>query len=118
MKHIFIAALILVIPISSANSASLLGCDTSSECRKKTTSASPYCCKGRTEKTCPIGWTVSGTTCTRSSTSGSDSYGYYTQAYGTCETTEKTCYTPSNKSTNSDGSPCLMGDTGNIGDII
>lgn len=97
-----------LIPISGADAAVVL-CQDSSSCLKFTTTAMPYCCKSGTAKTCPFGWTASGSTCTRASTTGSDTYGYYTQTYGTCAATKKQCYEASSNGYNSDGAACFKG---------
>lgn len=97
-----------LIPISGADAVVAM-CRDKSSCLKFTTTAMPYCCKSGTAKTCPSGWTASGSTCTRASTTGSDTYGYYTQTYGTCDATEEQCYENSSSSYNSDGTACYKG---------
>ncbi len=65
-----------------------------------------------TTKSCPTGWGLSGSTCTRSATNGSDSSGYYTQTYGTCNPKETSfaCYEISTTYTDSKQcAACLNG---------
>lgn len=53
-----------------------------------TCASGQFCCPNdnyMTSYSCPTGYTLSGTTCSRSATSGSDDTGYYTQNYGTCD---------------------------------
>lgn len=78
-----------------ANALALL-CNTNAKCG---TSLNPCCCptgETTTTYTCPTGWiyNISQKHCSRISTSGSDSTGYYTQTYGTCDGTPNTqaCY--------------------------
>lgn len=57
-----------------------------------------YCCPNNNYKltySCPSGWSLSETTCSRNSTTGSDDTGYYTQEYGSCTATssQQTCCT-------------------------
>lgn len=80
-------------------------CDNSTKCCQKTTKQ--FCCpNGTTETTysCPTFWTYisSSNICSRSSISSSDSTGYYTQNYGTCEPTATTaqCYSGADSSGN------------------
>ena len=79
-------------------------CATASQCLANTTASMPCCCPTGgtgvvTMYECPVGWiySVDLRICVRSSTTGSDSSGYYTQNYGTCEPAntiqESNCYT-------------------------
>ena len=76
-------------------------CATKEACLKRLSSGECCCPSGSTgtQQTCPDGWSydIFNKVCTRSSTSGSDSIGYYTQSYGTCAGTPQTydCYTKS-----------------------
>ena len=74
-----------------------------------------YCCptgetKTQLSQTCPLGWTLVGTECTRATVTGSNARGTYTTTYGTCaptsSTTTITCYAPSTSGTTSDGVVC------------
>lgn len=86
----------------------IVSCPSLQECGKMTTTLKPCCCEtGFSEYVCPTGWTVSGSTCSRASTTGSDLSGYYTQEYGTCAATLTKCYKTSTTSDrNPDGSTC------------
>ena len=72
--------------------------------------SSTYACPGSTRKTCPEGWTLSGSQCVRSgSTTGSDTTGNYTTTYTSCAAKETTCYTAGSASKS-----CFQCDPGSI----
>ena len=109
-------AMWLMPPINAiaATDLPISACSDSSQCvRSAMLNCHEYCCKTGltgTKKTCPDGWTVNAAgTCRRSSVSGSDSKGWYTQNYGTCDATVTTydCYIPSDSSTYN-GKECGM----------
>lgn len=89
-----------VVSIERPADAALTICNTSSACLALCRGSGGYCCPNgetQTNYTCPTGWTANILTglCSRKSTSGSDTTGYYTQAYGTCNATAgtpTTCY--------------------------
>ena len=62
------------------------------------TAASGYCCcnsgTSHSEYYCDSGYTLSGTTCSRADTTGSDETGTYVISYGTCDAylLEYDCY--------------------------
>ncbi len=108
-----------LIPPINAIAALPLKCSDSSQCtRTAMLNCQKYCCKTGltgTDTSCPDGWTANAAgTCTRNSVSGSDSTGYYTQNYGTCDATvtEYDCYTatddPSAYAKYNDGGECPM----------
>lgn len=71
-------------------------CCTAQQCATTMTSTNNYCCQVRTDTTysCPLGWSVSGTSCVRSNGEANDAKGYYNATYGTCDATKttKNCY--------------------------
>lgn len=75
-----------------------------------------YCCKKKKDVyTCPTGWyyNPSQKLCTRLAAKGSDSIGYYTQTYTSCdaETSSADCYEVSDSNT-SGCERCLSTSTG------
>lgn len=102
MKQIpiyFLAVTAVCVVASMRNAVALpvLMCLSSQQCADRFLSG--CCCPNGqtgTAYNCPNGWAydTSQKICTRSATSGSDSTGYYSQAYGTCNATTSTydCY--------------------------
>lgn len=89
-KTLFIAAIIAwqTPPIGTAMAAL---CITTQDFQLTCSSGQQCCPNGKytTRYACPENYTLSylDNTCSRSSTSGSDNTGYYTQNYGTCDAT-------------------------------
>jgi len=68
-------------------------CMTASDvCNSNLLNAVYACPSGETKKTCPSGWSLSGSTCSRSATTGSDSTGTYEMTYTSCAATTIQCY--------------------------
>lgn len=79
---------------STASNAANPSCLSKADLMGETScNVSPCVCPtGATGYSCPTYWTLSGTTCTRSSETGSDSKGSYTVFYGSCDATTVNCY--------------------------
>ncbi len=87
--------------LPNTGNAALTLCQSSANCIANT--SFKCCCptgSTGTLNTCPTGWTYDAFTslCERSGTTGSDTKGYYTQSYTTCEPTTVTydCYSGTN----------------------
>ncbi len=67
-----------------------------------------YCCEtGETELRCPSGWTRSGSTCSRSATTSSDSTGSYKVTYTSCTADTIRCAAGSSTYTSNTCLQCL-----------
>ena len=100
----------------TSNAYAAFDCTSKEDCTSRLLVGSGYCCcRQKTTGTtynCPSGWTWSSTQslCTRTSTSGTDSAGTYTQSYGTCSYTSTStydCYLQSTSTTDAYGDACL-----------
>ncbi|MBR5566788.1 MAG: hypothetical protein IKW09_01640 [Alphaproteobacteria bacterium] len=100
---------------SSAHAIVSSLCMSAQDCTMQLTIGGGMCCCKQpmtgTTYTCPFGWSWNNTQslCTRSSTSGTDSAGTYTQSYGTCSYTSSItydCYLQSPNKTDYNGDAC------------
>ncbi len=96
----FFSAIVIVAPLSAFGSVvSATLCDGTTEvCNRGYKYACP---NGNTSLYCPTGWTLSGSTCSRSNTTSSDSTGNYKMEYTSCSASTKTCYSGSSTSSTS-----------------
>lgn len=95
-----IAGIFMMLLFMPSNNA--MACDLAEACMEKAQKRGlEYCCPtGDKEYYCPLGWTIyDRDQCRRSSVSDSDSTGYYTQNYGSCDANSDLCYEPSSAAT-------------------
>lgn len=114
-KHMILSGIFISLIFISHNSWALIPptimCMSSEDCCAGYTG---YCCptgEYGTAQTCPDGWylNVSGI-CARSESNSSDTTGYYTVTYGTCNPTQKQypCFEKKSVSTQSECMKCQL----------
>lgn len=77
--------------VNVADAAEALFC-TTTQSFTSTCVSGQYCCPNNNYKvirSCPDGWQLSGSTCSRASTTGSDENGDYTVEYTSCDAIEE-----------------------------
>lgn len=103
-KYVFIILAAVMMRPDAARAAQAVSCVTQADF-PKVCNTNQYCCASSDymiKYSCPDGYTLSGTKCSRSASTGSDTTGNYTITYDTCDAqaTQEKCCTVTTTNTN------------------